>query len=174
MEPAIGPPPDPAKALDPKAGGKLLPPPAETQHAARVANEVARAPVEEKKQLRIDQKLLMSEVQLLLAEKRTSYALLRTGVTVSLIPVSIWTLLISTSKLYNVFDVLWLLVPVMLIATALFLLGAWLILHALWHLQHIERTMDGLRKSDTLLEDLLYRERKWQGPRLRWPGRGAT
>ena len=167
MEPAIGPPPTPHAPT-----GKLVPPPAETQHAERVAEAVARAPVAEKKALRIDQKLLMTEVQLLLAEKRTSYALLRTGVTVSLIPVSIWTLLISTSRMWNVFDVLWLFVPVMIVATVLCLLGTWLVLHALAHLQHIERTLEGLRKSDTLLEDLMYRKRKWS-PRFDWRSRGT-
>lgn len=167
MEPAIGPAPPPDAPT-----GKLAPQPRETKHAERVAEEVAKAPLEEKKQLRIDQKLLMSEVQLLLAEKRTSYALLRTGVSVSLIPATIWTLLISTSKLYDVFDVLWLLVPVMVIASLLLVLGSWLVVHALAHLRHIDRTLDGLRKSDTLLEDLMYRERKWS-PRFRWRGRGT-
>lgn len=144
------------------SSGKLAPEARETKRAAAVAKEVVAAPTVEKKQLRIDQKLLMSEVQLLLAEKRTSYALLRTGVTVSLIPVSIWTLLISTSKLYDVFDVLWLLAPVMVIASLLFLLGAGLVTRALLELRHIDRTMDGLKRSDTLLETLMYREREWR------------
>lgn len=151
---------DAAEPVDPD--GKLAPQPRETKRAAAVAKDVVAAPAIEKKQLRIDQKLLMSEVQLLLAEKRTSYALLRTGVTVSLIPVSIWTLLISTSKMYDVFEVLWLLAPVMVIASVLFLLGAGLIVRALLELRHIDRTMDGLKRSDTLLETLMYREREWR------------
>lgn len=152
----------------------------ETVQAEHVAREVVAAPLEEKKKLRLDQKLLMSEVQLLLAEKRTNYALLRTGVTVSLIPVSLWTVLISTSRLWNVFDVLWLLVPVMIIASALFLLGTWIILHALSHLRHVEHTIDGIRKNDTLLETLLHHEhewydwRGWRAARTLWSRRRAT
>ena len=164
MEPAIGPPPAPDAPT-----GKLAAVPPETKHAEAVAKQVARTTVAEKKALRIDQKLLMSEVQLLLAEKRTCYALLRTGVSVSLIPASVCTLLISTSGLWNMFDVLWLLVPVLIVSGILLLLGAWLVLHALASLQHIERTLEGLRKSDTLLEDLMYRKRAWS-PRLRWRG----
>ena len=87
-------------------------------------------------EIKLDHALIMSEVQLLLAEKRTAYALLRTGVTVSLVPLSLWTVLLATSKLYNVFDVMWLLIPVMAIAVALFALGVWLIWHALQHLRH--------------------------------------
>lgn len=164
MEPVIGPPPPPDAPT-----GKLAPQPPETKRAERVAKEVVQAPVVEKKTLRIDQKLLMSEVQLLLAEKRTSYALLRTGVSVSLVPLSMWTVLVATSKLWNVFEVIWFFVPLMILAVALLGLGVFLILHALSHLRHIEHTMTGLRKSDTLLEDLLYRERAWRVARF-WRG----
>jgi hypothetical protein len=137
-----------------------LPPaaPPEAQHAAEVVEHVKEAPAEAKQAIAIDQKLLMSEVQMLLAEKRTAYALLRTGVTVSLVPLSIWTVLVATSRLYNVFDILWLLVPVMVLAVGLFLLGMWLVYHALAHVRHIENVMLGLRKSDTMLETLLFRE----------------
>lgn len=130
----------------------------ETKKAEAVVASVAQAPTEAKKAIAIDQKLLMSEVQLLLAEKRTAFALLRTGVTVSLVPLSLWTVLVATSRLYNVFDVMWLLLPLMAIAVGLFALGLYLVYHALQHIRHIERVMDGLKKSDTLLESLLFRE----------------
>lgn len=132
--------------------------PPEAAHAEKVVDEVAKATPEEKKAIAIDHKLIMSEVQLLLAEKRTAFALLRTGVTVSLVPLSLWTVLVATSKLYSVFDVMWLLVPLMAVALALFALGLYLIYHALAHVRHIENVMLGLRQSDTLLESLLFRE----------------
>jgi hypothetical protein len=65
---------------------------------------------------------------------------------------------VATSRLYNVFDVMWMLVPLMLIAVALFALGLYLIRHALEHVRHIEKVMLGLKQSDTLLETLLFRE----------------
>jgi hypothetical protein len=132
--------------------------PAKTQ---AVVEEVQAQPKQVKKEIKLDQALIMSEVQLLLADKRTSYALLRTGVSVSLVPMSIWTVLVATSKLYDPFSALWLLVPVMLIAGALFLLGSYLIIHALQHIAHIERTMGALRQSATFLEQLLYKHNRW-------------
>lgn len=146
------------------------PPAPETLRAERVVEEVKETSTSEKKAIAIDQKLLMSEVQLLLAEKRTSFALLRTGVTVSLIPVSIWTVLVTTSRLWNPFDVMWLLAPVMIVAVALFGLGNYLVVHALIHLRHCDRTLAGLRRTDTLLEELLYRETSVGSVlgRLRW------
>lgn len=137
-----------------------LPPTPKTDVASieKAVERVTQASPETKSRIRIDQKLLMSEVQLLLAEKRTAFALLRTGVTVSLVPLSIWTVLVATSRLYNPFQVLWMLVPILTIAGILFLLGIYLIVHALSHLRHVEETMAVLKSSDTLLESLLYRE----------------
>lgn len=138
--------------------------------AEKLAKVVAHASPAMKKELRIDHGLILSEVQLLLAEKRTAYALLRTGVTVALVPVSIWTVLVATSRLWDPFRVLWLLVPVMLVAALFFCLGAYLIVHALQHVQHTDTTLNALRQSDTLLEDLLVKHDAdgLRFPRFRW------
>lgn len=130
-------------------------PPPEVVHAEAAVKDLADAPASEKKAMAIDHKLVMSEVQLLLAEKRTSFALLRTGISVGLLPLSIWTVLLATSSLWNVWDVIWLLAPLLVIAVALLALGAYLVFHALGHLAHTDRVLQGLRQSDTLLEDLL-------------------
>ena len=132
------------------------PPKADPEHTKEAVRELVDAPRQVKREIKLDHALIMSEVQLLLAEKRTAFALLRTGVTVSLVPLSIWTVLVATSKLYNLFDVLWLFVPVMLVAVALFALGIYLIQSALRQARHTEVTLLALRRSDTLLEDLLY------------------
>jgi hypothetical protein len=137
--------------------GKPAPP--EAVQAGKVVETVSHASLAEKRSLAIDHRLVMSEVQLLLAEKRTAFALLRTGVTVALVPLSMWTVLVATRSLWNPFDVLWLLVPMMALAAALFLLGSYLVLHALERVRHVDRVMLGLRRKDTLLEDLLYKER---------------
>lgn len=130
----------------------------EAVKAEAVVKEVVAANPTEKRKLAVDHKIVLGEVQLMLAEKRTAFALLRTGVTVSLVPLSLWTVLVATSKLYNPFQVLWLLVPLMTVAAMLFGLGIWLVVHALQHLRHVDRVLDGLRSHDTLLEDLLYKE----------------
>jgi hypothetical protein len=150
--------------MDTDGGAPVSP---EAAKAEAVVEQVAHATLAEKRSLAIDHKLVMSEVQLLLAEKRTAFALLRTGVSVSLVPLSIWTVLVATSRLWNPFEVMWLLAPILVLATALFLLGVALVLHALGHVRHVDRVMQGLRQKDTLLEDLLYKERD----RLRGLGR---
>ncbi|HVM46318.1 MAG TPA: hypothetical protein VM582_10320 [Candidatus Thermoplasmatota archaeon] len=127
----------------------------ETLEAEATVKDLADAPKADKKAMAVDHKLVIQEVQLLLAEKRTSFALLRTGVSVSLVPLSVWTVLIATSRLWNVWEARWLLAPLMLVALALFGLGAYLIMHAMQHLAHTDRVLMGLRQSDTLLEDLL-------------------
>lgn len=132
--------------------------PPEAAHADQVVQEVAQASMAEKRKLAVDHRIVMGEVQLMLAEKRTAFALLRTGVSVALVPLSLWTVLVATSRLWNVFDVLWMLVPLMIVALALFGLGAYLVAHALSHLRHVDRVLAGLRQRDTLLEDLLYKE----------------
>jgi hypothetical protein len=132
-------------------------PPADPERTVAAVEEMVDAPPKVKKELKLDQSLLMSEVQLILAEKRTYYALLRTGVSVGLVPLSLWTVLVATSKLWDPFRVLWLLAPVMLVALALFGLGIYLVQHALRHLRHADVTLAALRSSNTMLESLLYK-----------------
>ena len=139
----------------PILGSAQGPPTEESVKAEAVVQDLAASPKSEKKAIAVDHALVMSEVQLLLAEKRTSFALLRTGVSVALVPLSLVSLLIATSKLWNVWDVWWLLIPLMLIFLLLGGLGIYLIMHALHHLAHNDRVLMGLRASDTLLEDLL-------------------
>lgn len=147
--------PPSAHPPSPILGSAQTPPTEEAVKAEAVVQDLAAAPKSEKKEIAVDHKLVMSEVQLLLAEKRTSFALLRTGVTVGLVPLSIVSLLIATSRLWNVWDVWWLLIPLALVLALLMGLGGYLILHALHHLAHSDRVLMGLRASDTLLEDLL-------------------
>ena len=148
------------------------PPEVAAAKAEAVVNEVKQAPPEEKKRIAIDQRLLMTEVQLLLADKRTAFALMRTGVTVALVPMALWTFLIGTSQLWNVFDVLWVLVQFAAVTLTLFALGAYLVLHALEHLRHTEAVLVGLRSSDTMLEQLMLAEPAHHLLRFGWPRRG--
>lgn len=127
--------------------------------AAAMAREVAAKPPVQKQAMKVEHSIFLGEAQMLLAEKRTAYALLRTGVSVSLVPLSLWTALIATSKLWNPFAVLPLLAIVMLGTGSLLLLGLYLILRALAHSRHADRSLAKLRASDTVLEGLLLAER---------------
>lgn len=80
--------------------------------------------------------IIISEVQLLLAEKRTSLAAMRSGIAVFALPLSVLSVLIATSKYYDINHVLHLLVPLLLISTALVFLGAYLIIRAIIKIRH--------------------------------------
>ena len=62
--------------------------------------------------------IAINEAQLILAEKRTSLSVMRTGITVLALPLSVMSLLIATSKYYNVLHVLHFIIPLLAINTA--------------------------------------------------------
>ncbi len=74
--------------------------------------------------------IVINEVQLLLAEKRTSLAVMRTGIAVLALPLSVISVLIATSKYYNVFNVLHLIIPFAVLNLGLIVLGCYLITRA--------------------------------------------
>ena len=74
--------------------------------------------------------IVINEVQLLLAEKRTSLAVMRTGIAVLVLPMSVVSLLIATSKYYDIFNVLHFLIPLAIINIGLMILGIYLVVRA--------------------------------------------
>ena len=99
--------------------------------------------------------LLMSEIQLLLAEKRTSLATLRTGITVFVLPLSVLTILVSTSKFYNVFEVPFFLIPLIGICIFLITLGIYLIMRAIKNIKQFDDIITGIKKKDKIIERLI-------------------
>ena len=67
--------------------------------------------------------IIINEAQLILAEKRTSLAVLRTGIAVLVLPLSVVSFLIVTSKYYNLIHVVHLFLPLMILCTILAILG---------------------------------------------------
>jgi hypothetical protein len=59
--------------------------------------------------------LILGEIQVLLSEKRTALASLRTGIAVFALPLSVLSVLIATSRYYNMGKVMPLLVPLLLL-----------------------------------------------------------
>ena len=57
--------------------------------------------------------IIINEVQLLLAEKRTSLATRRTGIAVFVLPMSVLSVLIATSRFYDIIHVMHLLLPLL-------------------------------------------------------------
>src|SRR5881275_91947 len=82
--------------------------------------------------------IIFGEIQVLLAEKRTSLAGLRTGIAVFALPLSVLSVLIATSRYYNIGHVMPLLVPLLLLNLGLVVLGSWLIYRSIRRFQHFE------------------------------------
>lgn len=81
----------------------------------------------------------INEVQLILAEKRTSLAVMRTGITLLAIPLSVYSLLIATSRYYDLFRVLPLFTAVMILCGLLVILGLYLIIRSVLKLRNYDR-----------------------------------
>jgi len=90
--------------------------------------------------------LLLNEIQLVLAEKRTSLSALRTGIAVFALPLSVLSLLIATSRYYNVLQVIGWLIPLMLINLALIVLGSYLVIRSIRRIHHYDRMIVQLKK----------------------------
>jgi uncharacterized membrane protein YidH (DUF202 family) len=82
--------------------------------------------------------VIFGEIQVLLAEKRTALASMRTGIAVFALPLSVLSVLIATSRYYNVGTVMPLLVPLLLLNLGLVVLGSWLIYRSIHRIRHYE------------------------------------
>ncbi len=98
----------------------------------------------------------IAEVQLLLAEKRTSLAILRAGMGIFLLPLSLFTALIATSKFYDVSEVLALIVTVVGVSVALMCLGVWLIWRSIRRIRRIDHKIAELKQRSDELKHLYY------------------
>ena len=83
----------------------------------------------------------ISRIQLILAEKRTTLAVMRTGIGVFTLPLSVVTVLIATSRNYDILETYHLLVPLLGICAGLIVLGIYL----------VHRSVRRIRKQDALI-----------------------
>ncbi len=101
----------------------------------------------------VSETIIINEVQLLLAEKRTSLAAMRTGIAVFALPTTVISVLIATSKYYDIIHVLHLLVPLLILCAALVLLGSYLIIRSIMRIRHYDRHIFEIkRKYSTITE----------------------
>jgi uncharacterized membrane protein YidH (DUF202 family) len=97
--------------------------------------------------------IIINEVQLLLAEKRTSLAAMRTGIAVIALPLTVVSVLIATSKYYDIVHVMHLLVPLLILCAALVLLGSYLIIRSIMRIHHHDQHISKIkRKQSTIAE----------------------
>jgi len=97
------------------------------------------------------QTLVVSEVQLLLAEKRTSLAALRTGIAVFVLPLSVLSVLIATSRHYDFIRVLHFIIPLLSLSAALVLLASYLVIRAIIKMRHQDKLILEIKKKHPLI-----------------------
>jgi uncharacterized membrane protein YidH (DUF202 family) len=82
--------------------------------------------------------IAINEAQLVLAEKRTSLSVMRTGIAVLALPLSVMSVLIATSKYYDVLHVIYFLIPLGVLNVALLAFGIYLIIRSIIRMRHYD------------------------------------
>jgi len=92
------------------------------------------------------EKETFDDITLLLAEKRTSLAVLRTAIAIFTLPLSVLTILTATSKYYDPFESLHLLIPLVILCIILVILGVYLIIRSFRRIKKIDYKIEQLKK----------------------------
>jgi uncharacterized membrane protein YidH (DUF202 family) len=95
--------------------------------------------------------IVINEAQLLLAEKRTSLAVMRTGIAVLALPLSVMSVLIATSKYYDVIHVLHILIPLGILNLALVVFGSYLIIRAIIRMRHYDQLICEIKAEHSMI-----------------------
>jgi hypothetical protein len=99
--------------------------------------------------------LVVNEAQLILAEKRTAFAALRTGIAIFALPLSVLSVLIATSRYYDIPHVLPLLIPLTVLNAGLIGLGVYLVWHSFRRIHHYDRLLADLKAKHHRLAGFL-------------------
>ncbi len=99
--------------------------------------------------------IAINEVQLVLAEKRTSLSVMRTGIAVLALPMSVMSVLIATSKYYDVLHVLHLLIPLAVINFLLIVFGTYLIIRSIIRMRHYDSFISNIKKKHSIIAEYI-------------------
>jgi hypothetical protein len=99
--------------------------------------------------------LILNEVQVLLSEKRTALSTLRTGIAIFALPLSVLSVLIATSRFYDVIRVMHLLVLLLVLNAGLVALAIYLITHSIRRLHHYDRLIQQFKRKHSALAELI-------------------
>ena len=98
---------------------------------------------------------LYNTVSLLLSEKRTSLSVLRTGIAIITLPISVFTVLIATSKYYDIENVTFFLTTVIIICAILIILGSYFIIRSFKKIKDIDHKIQEIKKQKENIKDLI-------------------
>lgn len=100
-------------------------------------------------------KHIINEVELILSQKRTALSVLRTGITVMLLPLSVLTVLLATSRYYDIGEAWNIAIPLGVICLGLFVLGIYLITRSAIRIRKFDRIAETLLRHSEYLRDLM-------------------
>jgi uncharacterized membrane protein YidH (DUF202 family) len=98
---------------------------------------------------------IFNSVSLLLAEKRTSLSVLRTAIALFTVPTSVFTILVATSRYYDLNESLYFAVPLFLLCFFLIFFGLYLVIRSLRRLHAIDRKIQEIKEKDTCLREII-------------------
>ena len=99
--------------------------------------------------------IAINEVQLILAEKRTSLAVLRTGIAVLALPLSVMSVLIATSKYYDIIHVLPFFIPLTIINIILIFIGGYLIIRSIVRMRHYDQFIHDIKQKHSVIRQFI-------------------
>ena len=99
--------------------------------------------------------IVFNEVQLILAEKRTSLAVMRTGITVLVLPLSVLSVLIATSRYYDFLHVIHLIVPLLFLNLILVIIGAYLVLRSIIRMHHYDQLILQIKQKHSTVAEFI-------------------
>jgi uncharacterized membrane protein YidH (DUF202 family) len=98
---------------------------------------------------------IYNTVSLLLSEKRTSLSMMRTAIAILTLPTSIFTVLIVTSRYYEVSKQLHFVLPLIVICMALIFFGTYLVFRSFKKIKVIDHRIHEIRKKDEYMRNIL-------------------
>ena len=102
-----------------------------------------------------DPSLAINEVQLILSEKRTALSVLRTGISVFVLPLSVLSVLVATSRYYEIPQVMHFLLPLLMLCAALVLLGSYLIVRTIIRIHRYDRLIRMIKQKHRLIAEFI-------------------
>ena len=111
--------------------------------------------IEQQIQSSEDSSLIINEVQLILAEKRTALSTMRTGISVFVLPLSVLSVLVATSRYYEIPQVMHFLFPLLLLCAGLVFLGSYLIIRSIIRIHRYDRLIRKIKQRHSLIAEFL-------------------
>ena len=99
--------------------------------------------------------IIINEVQLILAEKRTSLSVLRTGIAVLALPLSVLSVLIATSKYYDVSKQIHFIIPLLIICFLLVSLGLYFIYRSFRKIRDVDHKIQEIKIKRKDMKDII-------------------